>query len=100
MVSVSFDENDKIVGYIEWRQVAKSGFDKLGGEYIWINHFWIHPEYRHGRVFAELVEKILDLAPEAQQCYFKRSKYRGRMSKLYSREKFMKLVEKGYVHGR
>jgi len=97
MVSVSKDDQGRVIGYIEWRQVGQSGFDKLRGEFIWINDFWIHPEYRNGYVFRQLVNMILFKAQDAKWCYFKREKYNGRMSKLYKREDFMKLSEKGSV---
>lgn len=97
MVSVSKDDNGRIIGFIEWRQVGQSGFDKFQGEYIWINDFWIHEDYRRGHIFRDLVNQVLFNAPEAQWCYFKREKYNGRLSKLYSRSHFMKLSEKGMV---
>lgn len=97
MISVSKDNDERVIGWIEWRQVGQSGFDKLHGEYIWINDFWIHEEYRRGDVFRQLVNAILFKAPSAKWCYFKREKYKGRMSKLYKREDFMKLSEKGMV---
>ena len=94
MISVSNDNEGKVIGYIEWRQVGQSGFDKLHGEYVWINDFWIHPDYRGGHVMVNLIEKILNIARQAKWCYFTRRKYDGRLSKLYSREKFMRLVDK------
>jgi len=97
MVTVSENENGYVIGLCEWRQVAKSGFDKVNGEYIWINHLWIHPEARNSFVMAELMDKILLTAPDAEWCYFTRKKYNGRMSKAYPRSKFMKIVEKSMV---
>lgn len=97
MITTSKDNDGRVIAYIEWRQVAKSGFDKIYGEYIWINDFWIHKDYRNGGIFRQLVNSILFKAPEALWCYFLREKYNGRKSKLYTRENFMKLSEKGMV---
>ena len=97
MVSVAKDDDGRVIGYLEWRQVGQSGFDKLRGEYVWINDFWIHEEYRRGYVFRELVNNILFKAQDAKWCYFTRRKYHGRKSKLYTREDFMKLSDKGSV---
>ena len=94
MISVSYDYEGRVIGYVEWRQVGQSGFDKLHGEYVWINHCWIHPDYRNKHIMQELADKVLLIARQAKWCYFTRSKYWGRMSKLYSRGAFMKLVEK------
>jgi len=97
MISVSKDDNDRIIGYIEWRQVGQSGFDKFQGEYVWINDFWIHEDHRNGGIFRQLVNAILFKAPDAKWCYFQREKYKGRMSKLYTREHFMNFSSKSLV---
>lgn len=94
MITCSNDEDGKIIGYVEWRQVGQSGFDKLHGEYVWVNHFWIHPNYRGKHIMQDLAEKVLNIARQSKWCYFTRSKYNGRLSKLYGRNQFMKLVEK------
>ena len=97
MISVSKDDEGRVIGYIEWRQVGQSGFDKFRGEYVWVNDFWIHEDYRNGYVFIQLVNSILFKAQDAKWCYFRRGKYHGRVSKLYTREHFMKLSDKGSV---
>lgn len=97
MISTSKDNDGKVLAYIEWRLVGQSGFDKLNGEYVWINDFWIHEDYRNGYLFRDLVNKILFNAPNARWCYFTRQKYGGRKSRLYTRERFMKLSEKWLV---
>lgn len=95
MVSVSKDPEGRVIGWIEWRQVGQSGFDKWLGEYVWINDFWIHSQYRGtGIVFKELVEKVLISAKGSKWAYFTRSKYHGRKSKLYTRQDFETLVGK------
>ena len=94
MISVSKDDDGRVIGYIEWRQVGQSGFDKFRGEYVWIHNFWIHPDYRGKSIFSELVEKVLISSSGATQAYFRRSKYSGRVSKLYSREQFTNFVRK------
>jgi len=47
MVSVSKDNDGKVIGFLEWRQVGQSGFDKFRGEYLWINDLWIHSDYKN-----------------------------------------------------
>ena len=86
------DEDGKIIAYCEFRQVAQSGFDKLGGEYIWINDLWVHPDYRNKGLIKQMIDTILYKAPDALYCYFKRSKYNGRM-RLWKRENFERLVK-------
>lgn len=94
MISISKDENGKIIGYIEWWQVGRSGFHKPYGEYVWIKDMWIHEEYRHTYVFAELVEDVLANSHGANWCYFTHRKYNERMSRIFTREQFENLVRK------
>lgn len=97
MIARAEDKDGKIIGFIEWRQVGQSGFDKYQGEYVWINDFWIHDDYRSKEVFKELVEKVLNSSHPSKFCYWRRRKYNGRVSKLYTREHFERLVEKGIM---
>ena len=102
MISTSKDEQRRVIGYIEWRQVGQSGFDKLNGEYVWVNYMWIHEDYRGNKdIFRQLVNNILFMANDAKWCYFKKDKYNENMSKLYTRADFIRLSEKGSValHG-
>lgn len=92
MITKIQDEQGKIVGYCEWRQVAKSGIDKFQGEYIWINDLWVHPDYRNKGLINQMIDTILYKAPDALFCYFKRTKYNKRM-RLWKRENFERLVK-------
>lgn len=94
MISLSHDDDERIVGYIEWWQVGQSGFHKPYGEYVWIKDMWIHENYRNTHVFSELVQDVLDRSHGAKWCYFAHRKYRGRISKLYTRQQFENLVRK------
>lgn len=94
MITIVPDIDGKVVAYIEWRQVAKSGFDKLGGEYIWVNDLWVHEDYRNQGLIQQMIDRILCIAPEAEFCYFTRRKYNNRMSKLWKRKNFEMLVKK------
>lgn len=101
MISKAHDENGKILGYIEYWQVGKSGFPKPYGEYVWIQDFWIHEANRGGSIFAQLVDDVLKRSVGAKFTYFIRGKYKDRISKLYTREQFQTLVEKrGITHGK
>jgi GNAT superfamily N-acetyltransferase len=94
MITTSHDDNDRVIGFIEWRQVGRSGFDKFHGEYVWVADMWIHDDYRRTNVFHEMIEDILDKAHDARFCYFTHRKYNDRMSKVYTREQFERLVKK------
>lgn len=94
MVTTVKDENEHILGYIEWRQVGPSGYDVEGGRYVWINDMWIHPDYQRSNVLTELIEDVLNKSNGAEFTYFTRHKYGDRMSKLYTRKQFEKYVRK------
>ena len=94
MVSTVKDNNDRVIAFLEWRQVGQSGFDKLHGEYIWINHLWVHDDYKGYAIIKELIDDVLLKARMAKYAYFTRRKYQGRMSKLYKREDFSRLLRK------
>lgn len=99
MVTTIHDDENFVIAYIEWRQVGASGFDKYGGEYIFVNDMWIHPEYRGQNLLHELISKVLLIAPEAKFCYYQRRKYDDRMSPLMRREVYESLIEKELNHG-
>ena len=94
MISTIADWDKKIVGIVEWRQVAESGFDKPHGELIWVQNLWIHPDFRGKRVLEKLIADILISAPEAKWGYFTREKYGDRMSRRFSRKYVEALVKK------
>jgi hypothetical protein len=95
MISVSKESDDKVIAYIEWRQVGQSGFDKFRGEFIYIAELWIHEEYHNQwHVYRELMNDIFRKAPQAKFVYFQRRKYDGKQSKNYTREQIMKLVQR------
>lgn len=86
MISNCFDESGKVVAHVEWRQVGQSGFDKLQGEYVWLENLWIHEGYRGKGILQRLISDILEKAPDAKFAYFTREKYGKRMSRLFKRE--------------
>jgi hypothetical protein len=95
MISVSKDNQDKVIAYMESRVVGQSGFDKLHGEYIYIADLWIHEDYKcDWSIFRDLMNDILLKAQSARWIYFERKKYGGRMSKLYPKEKIMRLLDR------
>ena len=85
MISSCKDDSGKVIAYVEWRQVGQSGFDKLGGEYVWLQNLWIHPDFRGKGLLQEMIADILTKAPDAQYGYFTREKYGHRMSKSFKR---------------
>ena len=95
MISTFKDDDGRVVGYLEWRQVGQSGYDKFRGEYIWVNDLWIHPTYKnHWAIYRQMMNEVLFKAMDAKWLYFKREKYLGRVSKLYSREQLMNLLSR------
>lgn len=92
MITKIPDEQGLIIAYCEWRQVAKSGFDKLGGEYIWVNDIWVHSNYTNKGLIHQLIDKIYFIVPDAKFVYFKRSKYNNRM-RLWTRAKVERLLK-------
>lgn len=98
MISTVKDDNDRVVAYLEWRQVGQSGIDKFRGEYLWINDLWIHPDYNsRWDVYRDLMNQTLFKAMDTKWMYFRRQKYGGRVSRLYSRERLMELLCKESV---
>lgn len=88
MITTVKDDSDRVVAYAEWRQVGPSGFDVLGGAYIYIAQLWIHDDYKNTGLISEIITQILQAAPEAKHGYFNRKKYGDRMSKVFNRESF------------
>jgi len=86
LISISKDNDGRVIGYIEWRQVGQSGFDKVCGEYVWLQNLWIHEQFRGKGILQELISDILMKAPDAKYGYFTREKYNHRMSKSFKRE--------------
>ena len=96
MITTYKDNDGRVIAYMESRQVGQSGFDKFRGEYLWINDIWIHPEHKNAwEIYRQLMNQTLFKAMDAKWMYFRRQKYNGRVSKLYSREKLIKILEKG-----
>src|SRR3990167_6646636 len=82
-------------------QVGQSGLPKPFGEYAWINDIWIHEDYRHQGLIEQLAKKVCDKLPELKYWYFKRQKYGGRISKLYTVQQFKRhILEKESIYGR
>ena len=96
MITKLQDSNGFVIGLIEWRQVAQSGFDKLYGEYIFVNDLWVHEKYEKKHMIEEMIAMILLKAPEAKFCYFIREKYRGRVSRLWPRSSFERITQREF----
>ena len=97
MVTVVKDNDERVIGYIEWRLVGPSGFDVQNGEYIYINYFWITPDLRGDKtIFRRLVSQILRKGLSAKFGYFNRKKYGGKM-KMYPRQFFEDIANKGVL---
>jgi len=97
MVTVVKDDDERVIGYIEWNIVGPSGYEVLNGEYIFIKNFWITPDLRGDKtIFRRLVSQILRKGLSAKFGYFTRKKYGGKM-KIYPREFFEKIANRGEV---
>ena len=95
MISVSKDNNDKVIAYMESRVVGQSGFDKLNGEYLYIADLWIHESHKNDwAIFRDLMNQAFRKALSVNWVYFQRKKYGGKQSKNYPKERIMKLLER------
>ena len=95
MITVSKDNEDRVIAYMESRVVGQSGYDKLDGEYIYIADLWIHESHKNDwSIYRELMNTILRKSQSARWVYFQRRKYGGRQSKNYSREQIMRLLNR------
>ena len=100
MVTTVKNDDGYVVALLEWRQVGQSGFDKLYGEYVFINDLWIHPSKRGDKsIMKKLGLIIMQKSVGANYCYFTRKKYGGRMSKIYTRQHFERLFKQEVCHG-
>jgi len=93
MITKIHDHEDKIIAYVEWWQVGRSGFHKPYGEYVWIHDFWIHPSARKNPTWKYLTKEVMAAAQGAVYCYFTREKYGGRIS-IYTKEQFENFLSK------
>ena len=87
MVTTLKDEEGRVIALAEWRLVGKSGFDKVAGEYVWVNDLWVHKEFEKMNRINRIIDEIMRLVPEAKYCYFKRGKYHDRL-KMFTREQW------------
>ncbi len=97
MITCIKDDDGRIISYMESWQVAQSGFQQLNGEYLWVNSLWVHKNYRNKGMILKMVKITLDKIPAIKYGYWIREKYNGRKSKLYSRERFQKLIDRSEV---
>jgi len=79
------DDDGKIIAYCEWRLVGKSGFDKVNGEYVWVEDLWVHPMFERTNRINRIIDEIMRLVPSAKYCYFQRKKYNDKL-RIVSRE--------------
>jgi len=95
MISTYKDTEDRVLAYLESRVVGQSGFDKLEGEYLYIADLWIHPSHQNDwSIFRDLMSDALIKARSVKWIYFTRKKYGDRMSKSYTKERILKLINK------
>lgn len=87
MITTLKDEEGKIISFCEWRLVGRSGYDKKGGEYIWIENLWVHNNFQRTMRINRIIDEIMRKAPTAKYGYFRRQKYGGRM-KIFTREQW------------
>ena len=97
MITCIKDDDGRIVSYMESWQAAQSGFRQPFGEYLWVNSLWVHRNYRFKGLILKMVKMVLDENPSIKYGYWLREKYNGRKSKLYSRERFQKLIDRSEI---
>lgn len=72
MVTVLKDNEGKVISYCEWRLVGQSGHETPSGEYVWVNDFWVHEDYRLKHKVERIIDEVMRIVPQARYCYFQR----------------------------
>jgi hypothetical protein len=93
MVTTIEDYDEKVIAYMEWSTVGPSGYPKPYGDHLFVNEVWVHRDFRSKGLLQEIILKVISLVPYVKFGYFTRRKYGGRVSKLYTREQFMKHLQ-------
>jgi len=83
-----------IFAYLEWQIVNARGQFEDSGEYCYIQNYWINEKWRseYRIILAELSQQIADhkFSKNLKWIYWRRYKYNDRLSKLYSKDRFLK----------
>jgi hypothetical protein len=83
-----FRDKDKKIAVIEYRR-----WDK---DYAYIYNAYIHPDFRHIKflkfIISETYKEALEKIGQVKYIYWKRKKYKDRLSKSYSLTQLLKGV--------
>lgn len=94
MLSTLKNSDGYVISYLEWEIVNVQGQFEEGGEYCYIQSYWIHPFWRDENrlILSELSQQINDdkFSKNVKWIYWNREKYNDRLSKLYPKERFLK----------
>ena len=67
----------------EYRVVDRFGRDTPNGDYVYIEDFYIRPEFRRVRFLRQIIHDLAQMVGDAIYVYWERKKYNYRMSPLY-----------------
>ena len=94
MINMLYNSGGFPFAIIEWQIVNVQGQFEDDGEYCYIQDYWIHPAWRseHKIILTELSQQIADhkFSKNLKWIYWRRYKYNDRLSKLYSKDRFLK----------
>ena len=102
MIQTLKTERGYVYAYIEYSIVNAQGQFQDLGEYCFIHHLWIHPEYRttnsHVRKIGELIQKVNEdkFMANVRFVYWLRERRNGRQV-IFPRTRLAKIGEN---HGR
>ena len=75
--------NNNKAGIVQYCQVDKDGKPDKDGDYIYVKNAYINPKYRCIRYLRYLIREA-SKSLNAKYVYFKRKKYKDRLSPLYN----------------
>ena len=96
MVEVKKDKDGKVIAWLEHYELDnKTRFCK-DGDYLWVNDFWIHKDYKRNGILNEFIQGIIPRFPKAKFLYWVRKKYSDRMTvcNIHRFGKHIKLLRK------
>jgi hypothetical protein len=98
MITTAKNSEGFVTAYLACRQVGQSGIEKFRGEYLFISDLWIHSSHHNDwSIYRSLMHQALLRSKGVMWIYFERHKYNDRLSKLYTKEKIMKLLDRNLV---
>ena len=96
MIEYTLNEEGNLTSVIEFWLVNRQGKIDDNGKYVFVKDWIINPSCRNKNSVAIFAEKLINRVPQATHCYFERRKYNCRLSPLYPKRKWVKVIQKFY----